>query len=243
MLLYVQRDLRLQCCFTSTETVRTIKDGKPRTATSSFTQLLRSVIKIDGVLAVYCPVNCRSCQSEAKYKCPNQSQLRRNLAQNDTTPAFTHARALGVTLFPKHVHQLHGVTHRPRRHTHTLTTLSLSLSLTTHTHCPTLSLSLSLSHTHTLIHIHTRARAHALSLSLSLSTTLVHALLALKKIFLSLFFIVPDSVSNNCGLKAEGNRLHVPYVSWPNSAVNGTPLPCLFKCQLCKAGYSPRSCH
>ena len=42
MLLYVQRDLRLQCCFTSTETVRTIKDGEPRTATSTFTQLLNS---------------------------------------------------------------------------------------------------------------------------------------------------------------------------------------------------------
>ena len=29
------------CCFTSTETVRTIRDGEPRTATSTFTQLLR----------------------------------------------------------------------------------------------------------------------------------------------------------------------------------------------------------
>ena len=32
-----------QCCFTSTETVRTIRDGEPRTATSTFTQLLSSV--------------------------------------------------------------------------------------------------------------------------------------------------------------------------------------------------------
>ena len=29
-----------QCCFTSTETTRTIRDGEPRTAISSFTQLL-----------------------------------------------------------------------------------------------------------------------------------------------------------------------------------------------------------
>ena len=32
----------VQCCFTSTETVPTIKDGEPRTATSTFTQLLNS---------------------------------------------------------------------------------------------------------------------------------------------------------------------------------------------------------
>ena len=33
----------VQCCFTSTETIRTIRDGEPRTATSTFTQLLSSV--------------------------------------------------------------------------------------------------------------------------------------------------------------------------------------------------------
>ena len=33
---------RVQCCFTSTETLRTIRDGEPRTATSTFTQLLSS---------------------------------------------------------------------------------------------------------------------------------------------------------------------------------------------------------
>ena len=32
-----------QCCFTATETRRPIRDGKPRTATSTFTQLLSSV--------------------------------------------------------------------------------------------------------------------------------------------------------------------------------------------------------
>ena len=32
----------VQCCFTSTETVRTVRDGEPRTATSTFTQLLSS---------------------------------------------------------------------------------------------------------------------------------------------------------------------------------------------------------
>ena len=29
--------LLVQCCFTSTETVKTIRDGEPRTATSTFT--------------------------------------------------------------------------------------------------------------------------------------------------------------------------------------------------------------
>ena len=33
---------RVQCCFTSTQTVRTIGDREPRTATSTFTQLLSS---------------------------------------------------------------------------------------------------------------------------------------------------------------------------------------------------------
>ena len=32
----------VQCCFTSTETVRLIRSGNPRTATSIFTQLLNS---------------------------------------------------------------------------------------------------------------------------------------------------------------------------------------------------------
>jgi len=32
--------VRIQCCFTSTETVGIIRNGKPRTATSTFTQLL-----------------------------------------------------------------------------------------------------------------------------------------------------------------------------------------------------------
>ena len=32
----------VQCCFTSTETIRLIRDGEPRTATSTFTQLLSS---------------------------------------------------------------------------------------------------------------------------------------------------------------------------------------------------------
>ena len=32
----------IQCCFTSTATVQTLRDGEPRTATSTFTQLLSS---------------------------------------------------------------------------------------------------------------------------------------------------------------------------------------------------------
>ena len=34
--------VQVQCCFTSTETIRTIRDGEPRSATSTFTQLLSS---------------------------------------------------------------------------------------------------------------------------------------------------------------------------------------------------------
>ena len=34
--------VQVQCCFT--ETIRTIRDGEPRTATSTFTQLLSSVL-------------------------------------------------------------------------------------------------------------------------------------------------------------------------------------------------------
>ena len=35
---------RVHCCFTSTDTIGTIRDGEPRTATSTFTQFLSSVI-------------------------------------------------------------------------------------------------------------------------------------------------------------------------------------------------------
>ena len=33
----------VQCCFKSTETTRTVRDGEPRTATSTFTQLQSSI--------------------------------------------------------------------------------------------------------------------------------------------------------------------------------------------------------
>ena len=35
----------VQCCFTSTETVRLVRDGEPRTATSTFTQILSSAME------------------------------------------------------------------------------------------------------------------------------------------------------------------------------------------------------
>ena len=38
-----------QCCFPSTETVRTIRGGEPRTSTSTFTQLLSSVVSVFSV--------------------------------------------------------------------------------------------------------------------------------------------------------------------------------------------------
>ena len=37
VILFPQETVRVQCCFTSTETIRLIRDGKPRTATSTFT--------------------------------------------------------------------------------------------------------------------------------------------------------------------------------------------------------------
>ena len=41
------RKVQVQCCFTSLETIRTIRDGEPRTATSTFTQLLSSDLQQD----------------------------------------------------------------------------------------------------------------------------------------------------------------------------------------------------
>ena len=35
-------EVKVQCCFRSTETIRTFRDGELRTATSTFTQLLSS---------------------------------------------------------------------------------------------------------------------------------------------------------------------------------------------------------
>ena len=40
----------VRCCFTSTENIRTIRDGKPSTFTSTFAQLLRSVGSSSSVL-------------------------------------------------------------------------------------------------------------------------------------------------------------------------------------------------
>ena len=46
--------VRVLCCFTATETVRTIRDEKPRTATSTFTQLLSSETASMIVFQVQC---------------------------------------------------------------------------------------------------------------------------------------------------------------------------------------------
>ena len=40
---HVRACVHVRCCFTSTETERTTRDGEPRTFTSTFTQLLSSV--------------------------------------------------------------------------------------------------------------------------------------------------------------------------------------------------------
>ena len=51
----------VQCCFTSTETIRTIRDGEPRTATSTFTQLLSSEGQCCVHASLYRGQNCRTC--------------------------------------------------------------------------------------------------------------------------------------------------------------------------------------
>ena len=43
---YFQLFFLVQCCFTSTETIRTIRDEEPRTVTSTFTQLLNSFVLV-----------------------------------------------------------------------------------------------------------------------------------------------------------------------------------------------------
>ena len=43
--MFVQSFVFLKYRFTSTETIRSIRDGEPRTATSNFTQLLSSVLQ------------------------------------------------------------------------------------------------------------------------------------------------------------------------------------------------------
>ena len=42
---HVRACVHVRCCFTSTETERTTRDGEPRTSTSTFTQLLSSVFQ------------------------------------------------------------------------------------------------------------------------------------------------------------------------------------------------------
>ena len=46
----VWRWLMAECCFTSTETIGLVRDGEPRTATSTFAQLLTSVLWVHSVL-------------------------------------------------------------------------------------------------------------------------------------------------------------------------------------------------
>ena len=59
----------VQCCFTSTETIRTIRDGEPRTASSTFTQLQTSAA-IDRTWPLFLRVShCRenlTCTNNAK---------------------------------------------------------------------------------------------------------------------------------------------------------------------------------
>ena len=42
---------RVHCCFTSTETTKTVRDGEPRTSTSTFTRVLSS--ELFGYIYIY----------------------------------------------------------------------------------------------------------------------------------------------------------------------------------------------
>ena len=53
----------VQCSFTSTETIRTIRDGEPRTSTSTFTQLLSSVC----LSKLFCPNSKRHQYTQRYY--------------------------------------------------------------------------------------------------------------------------------------------------------------------------------
>ena len=44
--------VQVQCCFASTETIRTIKDGEPRTATSTFTRSRALMLSVTSVLII-----------------------------------------------------------------------------------------------------------------------------------------------------------------------------------------------
>ena len=50
-----QLPVQVQCCFTSTETIRTIRDAEPRTSTSTVTQLLSSVIHVVQLNVAFTP--------------------------------------------------------------------------------------------------------------------------------------------------------------------------------------------
>ena len=52
--------LLVQYCFMSTETVQAIRDGEPRTSTSTFTQLLSSVYQL---LVQYCFMSTETVQA------------------------------------------------------------------------------------------------------------------------------------------------------------------------------------
>ena len=58
------------CCFTSTETVRTVRDREPRTSTSTFTQRLSSALV---VVVVCCPIICADlhCSRAARRGIPH----------------------------------------------------------------------------------------------------------------------------------------------------------------------------
>ena len=50
-------DAEVQCCFTSAETIRLIRDGEePRTVTSTFTQLLSSDTEDKKIVVVLLPI-------------------------------------------------------------------------------------------------------------------------------------------------------------------------------------------
>ena len=79
----------VHCCFTSTETTRTNRDGEPRTATSTFTQPLRSKSKI---VSLACIKRRNSCKRSTERKKKGVKLLTRQTCSMFSTEYAKRAR-------------------------------------------------------------------------------------------------------------------------------------------------------
>ena len=87
--------IQAQCCFTSTGTIRTIRDGVPRTATSTFTQLLSSGPSNVEVL-LYVHRNRRFIRDGSPGRPPRLSHSSWALGQAMLKCCFTSTETVGL---------------------------------------------------------------------------------------------------------------------------------------------------